>query len=61
MSLSNMNCWHCNEQLIWGGDHDIEEENENYSIVTNLSCPKCEAHVDVYHSKLKEAHNEENA
>jgi len=19
-----MNCWHCKEQLIWGGDHDIE-------------------------------------
>ena len=56
-----MNCWVCNAELIWGGDHDIEEENEYYSIVTNLSCPKCEAHVDVYHSKLKEAHNEENA
>ena len=26
-----MNCWHCNEQLIWGGDHDIEEENEDYT------------------------------
>ena len=18
-----MNCWHCNTELIWGGDHDI--------------------------------------
>ena len=25
-----MNCWHCNTELIWGGDHDIEEENEDY-------------------------------
>ena len=24
-----MNCWVCNAELIWGGDHDIEEENEN--------------------------------
>ena len=23
-----MKCWHCNKELIWGGDHDIEEENE---------------------------------
>jgi len=44
-----MNCWHCNEELIWGGDHDIEEENEDYVMVTNLSCPKCHSHVDVYY------------
>ena len=24
-----MKCWHCNKELIWGGDHDIEEENED--------------------------------
>ena len=43
-----MNCWHCKTELIWGGDHDIEEEDSNWSIVTNLSCPNCNAHVDVY-------------
>ena len=48
MSLSNMNCCHCNEQLIWGGDHDIEEENEDYMMETNLSCPKCNSFVMVY-------------
>ena len=21
-----MNCWHCNTELIWGGDHDIDFE-----------------------------------
>ena len=47
-SLSNMNCWHCNEQLIWGADHDIEEENEDYMMETNLSCPKCNSFVMVY-------------
>ena len=26
-----MNCWHCNTELIWGGDHDIEEENDAYN------------------------------
>jgi formate dehydrogenase maturation protein FdhE len=49
-----MNCWHCNFELIWGGDHDIEEENEEYAIVTNLSCPKCESFVEVYYPKEKD-------
>ena len=44
-----MKCWHCGTKLIWGGDHDIEEENENYSMVTNLSCPKCHSFVEVYY------------
>jgi|TARA_R110002012_G_scaffold13970_1_gene58789 hypothetical protein len=45
-----MNCWQCNTELIWGCDHDIEEENEDYAIQTNLSCPnpKCGAEVLVY-------------
>ena len=35
-----MKCWHCNTELIWGGDHDTED-NEDYDIVSNLSCPNC--------------------
>ena len=23
-----MNCWHCGFNLTWGGDHDLEEEDE---------------------------------
>jgi Zn finger protein HypA/HybF involved in hydrogenase expression len=49
-----MKCWHCEEELIWGGDHDIEEENEEFSMETNLSCPKCHAFVIVYLPKDKE-------
>ena len=48
-----MKCWHCGKELIWGGDHDIEEEDEYYDIVTNLSCPKCHSAVDVYHPSVK--------
>ena len=52
-----MNCWHCDTELIWGGDHDIEhdidEENEGYDMVTNLSCPQCHCHVEVYHPSEK--------
>ena len=47
-----MNCWHCNTELIWGGDHDTED-NEDYDIVSNLSCPKCHTIVDVYHPSEK--------
>ena len=43
-----MNCWHCNEKLIWGADHDIEDESTEFSVVSNFSCPKCGSHVDVY-------------
>ena len=48
-----MNCWHCNTELIWGGDHDIEENNEDYDMVTNLSCSKCHSYVNVYHPSEK--------
>ena len=48
-----MNCWHCKKELIWGGDHDIEAENKDYDMVTNLSCPKCHSVVDVYHPSEK--------
>ena len=46
-----MNCYLCNHELIVGGDHDIEEENESFSMVTNLSCPECDAFVEVYTPK----------
>ena len=45
-----MNCWHCGTELIWGGDHDLDDyEDMEYDIVTNLHCPKCESYVEVYH------------
>ena len=48
-----MNCWHCQTELIWGGDHSIDEEDfpcssDEFGMVTNLSCPKCESFVEVY-------------
>ena len=50
-----MNCWACGHELIWGGDHDGEDYgDEVYEIVTNLSCPKCEAFVLVHHQKKEE-------
>jgi len=49
-----MNCWHCGTELIWGGDHDIEDENDEYMIVTNLSCPNCHSYIEVYYPKEKD-------
>ena len=46
---TNMNCYVCNTPLIWGGDHDIEEEESEHKIVTNLSCPNCDSFVLVHH------------
>ena len=47
-----MNCYHCGTELIWGGDHDCEEDEE-HSMVTNLSCQEFEAFVLVYWGKRK--------
>ena len=46
-----MNCWHCQTELIWGGDHDYEDYLvDGEGIVSNLSCPNedCNAFVLVY-------------
>jgi len=48
-----MNCWHCQTELIWGGDHDFDEDGLEYDIVTNLSCPKCNSYVEVYHVRTE--------
>ena len=50
-----MNCWHCQTKLIWGGDHDIEEDDEDYSMETNLSCPECGTFVLVFLPKEKDS------
>ena len=50
-----MNCWYCGHELIWISDYDIEDESEDYAIVSHLSCPKCDAFVEVYKSKEKDA------
>ncbi len=45
-----MNCYWCNTELIIGGDIDIEDGMNGYpefSVMTNLSCPKCFSEVEV--------------
>ena len=46
-----MNCWHCNKELISGGDHTFEDYGmEGEGIVSNLSCPNCPTSVEVYYN-----------
>jgi len=45
-----MKCWHCETELIWGGDHDVEDD-DSYDMVTNLTCPNCESYVEVFRAK----------
>ena len=50
-----MNCWHCNTQLVWGGDHDYEDYGlEGKGIVSNLSCPNCPTFILVHYDLEKE-------
>jgi len=49
----NMKCYCCDENLIWGGDENCDDD-DNFEIMTNLSCSKCEAFVIVYWQKKEE-------
>ena len=47
-----MNCYWCtNEQLIWGGGIDVDESMGHlypeYSVRTNMHCPKCHSEYEV--------------
>ena len=52
-----MNCYWCDTELIWGGDIDIDDSMPTYpefSVMTNLSCPKFNSYVEVYLAKWVE-------
>ena len=37
-----MNCWHCKTELIWGGDHDLEKDDNEI-----LNATLAEAYLDL--------------
>ena len=42
-----MKCWHCKNEIIWGGDHDFEDYGyEGKGIVTNFQSPNCGANYE---------------
>ena len=55
-----MKCYNCQTALIWGGDHDCEDDEE-HAIVTNLSCPNCGAFHMVYLPKDKQEEEYESS
>ena len=44
-----MKCWHCKTELLWAGDHDLDDRE--YDMVTHLDCPKCGCYVEVYNKR----------
>ena len=46
--------WWCGGELIWGGDHDLSEEDPLFDMSSNLSCVECNAHVVYYRPKNDE-------
>tara|TARA_X000001388_G_scaffold69979_1_gene58808 strand:- start:50 stop:256 length:207 start_codon:yes stop_codon:yes gene_type:complete len=61
-----MKCWHCNNELIWGSDHDFDEEEDHHLwlrggelaqtiMVTYLTCPneECQSLVEVFKPDLQ--------
>ena len=46
-----MNCWYCEEQLIWKDDKAVSPhqfERERREFMTTFSCPNCDAYVKVF-------------
>lgn len=43
-----IDCPKCKNEMIWGGDHDLEDDDGKEIISSNLSCPHCETMVDIY-------------
>jgi len=35
-------------EMIWGGDHDVENDDGGEAISSNLSCHKCNTIVIIY-------------
>lgn len=58
--MNLLHCWLCEANLIWGGEQDLKD-NEDYHVVTNLSCPNCNSLVHIYHPKPKNDAWEENS
>ena len=54
-----MKCYHCNEEIIWGNDFDIDEENEEYSILSVLHCPRCDSLHEIYYPRKDLEGNDE--
>ncbi len=46
--MTELKCFGCGGQVIWGGDHDTEGMDD-YFIVSNLTCMDCDMFYLMYH------------
>ena len=46
--MTELKCFGCGGQVIWGGDHDTEDMDD-YFIVSNLTCMDCDMFYLMYH------------
>ena len=44
-----MNCWHCGTELIWGGDHDMDDVNDGDENMTFSPIFLVRIYVEVFH------------
>ena len=42
-----MNCWHCDTELIWGGDHDIEHDIDEENILNMILTKRMKAMISL--------------
>jgi hypothetical protein len=49
-----LKCYVCNSELIWGGDIDSTDMDDNNIIETTLTCSFCDATVVVFQPTEKE-------
>ena len=47
-SKNEMNCYYCDGKLIWEGENDISNEDEDFYTQAILSCSKCHSRIDAY-------------
>lgn len=47
-----MKCPKCEHEMIWGGDADCDDDDD-FAVESNLSCPKCDCMVIIYWPREK--------
>lgn len=43
-----MKCPNCGNEMIYGGDHDVQDPDEKHFIESNHACPHCSTNVLIY-------------
>jgi len=44
----------CGAEMFWTGDETVEDEFEEFSMMTLLTCPDCYSILEFYYAKERE-------